>query len=427
MLLKLYLVIAAVSAPLWRKGLNRRIARGKEDPARMTEKMGHTEVTRPDGKLFWFHALSVGESLALLTLLRRLGQEMPDAHFLLTTTTVTSVRALENVGLPPRVIHQYLPADARGPVERFLDHWRPDLVAFAELDLWPYMLTRVAQAGIPLVLLNARITDRTFPKKQKAIGLYRPVIRLFSRILVQDAVSQDRFVALGADGDRVERTGSLKNAADPLPKFDEEFAALQTAIAGRPLWLAASTMIREEPQLFDAHVQARTACPDLLMIIAPRHVNVADETEALAKAKFTHVARRSRGEPISPQTEVYIADTFGEMGLWCRLAPVVFVGHSLPVGAPALAGKNPMEALAVGAMVLHGPDFADFYDVYERLLAQEATRQVQNSTELSEDIVRAVGTEAFRTPYLNAAASCMAEDQAALDRTAEVVRKSLGP
>lgn len=425
MLLGLYLGFARVSLPLWRRALAARLKRGKEEAGRLDEKLGHASAPRPDGPLLWFHALSVGESLSLVTLIRRLAVDRPDASFLLTTTTRASVEALEKVGLPPRTIHQYYPADAKGPVERFLDHWRPDLAAVAELDLWPYMLTRLTRRGIPLVLVNARVTDRSLAKWRRSGGVIPALLDLPERILSQDAASTARFAELGADPAKVATLGPLKGASDPLPDHPEARAALAAEIGERPLWLAGPTEIREEAHLLDAHLKARAAVPDLLMILAPRQVRLADETEETARRRFAHVARRSRGDAITPETEVYIADTMGEMGLFYRLAPVALIGHSMPVGEPPLTGKNPYEALALGALVLHGPDFGNFRDIYRRLDAEGATRRVEDTADLARALPALVTDASARAAQLAAARRCLAEDARPLEDTRALLARRL--
>lgn len=425
MLFHTYLALAHISAPFWKVALKRRVSRGKEDPLRVQEKLGYLAVRRPDGPLIWFHALSVGESLALLTLLKRLGELHPSAHFLLTTNTNTSVDALTSVGLPERVIHSYLPADARGPVQRFLNHWKPDILAITETDLWPYMITQASRRGVPLVLINGRVANTSFERRMKTRNIYYNILPMFQQILAQDEVDSKRFIELGAPAENVQVLGSLKSSADPLPDFFDERKQITTKIGGRPVWLAASTESREEDQMFEAHSQARKKIPDLLMIIVPRHIKFADKTEALARARFNDVSRRSNNQSITSDTAVYIADSFGEMGLWYRIAPVVFIGHTMSGFSPPLPGKNPYEALNFGAYVLHGPDYADFTSSYGRLTAAGATKQILNASELASEIIHFGQNTDYAAPFLAAAKTCMAEHRGALEATQNYLSKML--
>ncbi|MEJ6611507.1 MAG: glycosyltransferase N-terminal domain-containing protein [Paracoccaceae bacterium] len=391
----------------------------------MQEKLGYFRLQRPEGLLLWFHALSVGESLALLTLLKRLGRLYPSAHFLLTTNTKTSVEALTSVGLPERVIHSYLPADARGPVQRFLNHWKPDILAITETDLWPYMITQASRRGIPLVLINGRVANTSFRRRMKTRNIYYNILPMFQQILAQDKVDADRFIALRAPTENVQILGSLKSSADPLPYFFDERDQITTKIGGRPVWLAASTEPREEDQMFEAHSQAREKIPDLLMIIAPRHIKFADKTESLAKERFNDVSRRSNHQSITSDTAVYIADSFGEMGLWYTIALLVFIGHTMPGFLPPLPGKNPYEALNFGAYVLHGPDYADFTSSYGRLTAAGATKQILNASELASEIINFGQSTDYALPFLAAAKTCMAGHRGTLEATQNYLSKML--
>ena len=425
MLFHTYLALATISAPLWKIALKQRIKSGKEDPLRVQEKFGYFRVQRPEGLLLWFHALSVGESLALLTLLKSLGGLYPSAHFLLTTNTKTSVEALTSVGLPERVIHSYLPADARGPVQRFLDHWKPDILAITETDLWPYMITQASRRGVPLVLINGRVANTSFQRRMKTRNIYYNILPMFQQILAQDKVDADRLITLGAPAQNVQVLGSLKSSADPLPDFFDERDQITTQIEGRPVWLAASTEPCEEDQMFEAHSLAREKIPDLLMIVAPRHIKFADKTEVLAKERFNSVSRRSNHQSITSDTAVYIADSFGEMGLWYRIAPVVFIGHTMPGFLPPLTGKNPYEALNFGAYVLHGPDYADFTSTYGRLTAAGATKQILNASELAIEIIYFYKSTDYVESFLAAAKTCMVEQKGVLEATQNYLSKIL--
>ncbi|WP_102107249.1 3-deoxy-D-manno-octulosonic acid transferase, partial [Oceaniglobus roseus] len=364
--LSVYLALAAVSAPLWRLAMARRVRRGKEDPARLPEKFGRGMAPRRPGRVLWFHALSVGESLALLPLLARAAEDS-GAQVLLTTSTRTSAEALGRVGLPAGVVHQMLPVDAAGPVRRFLDHWRPDVAVVSELDLWPCLLSATAARGIPLALINSRMSAHNFAKRQRSPGLFGALLGLFEVVLVQNETSAERFAALGVPRARIEVLGPLKAAGAPLPCDGEELARLEAASEGRFRWLAASSERREAGFLAEAQRMLKAEGGAPLLILAPRNVTDGDGAEAAARARKLKVARRSRGEAITEVTDIYLADTIGEMGLFYRLAHVVFMGHSLSVPGPAQRGKNPFEAVVLDRPVLHGPEVEDFAETYAAL------------------------------------------------------------
>lgn len=407
--LRLYFGFAAVSAPFWRLVLALRQRKGREDPRRATEKLGRYTLPRPPGRLLWFHAVSVGEAQALVTLLDRLTRTHPDLTVLLTTHTLASAQALAQRGLPSRVIHQFAPADYPAAVRRLLAHWQPESLVVAEADMWPVMLREARRAGLGMVLLNTHVTARRYRRRRRMAAANGWLMDLFDRILVQDADSMARFTDLGAPRGKMSVMGVLKAASDPLPDRPEERAALAEAIGGRPVWLAASTRSIEEPQLMQAQALARASLPDMLLIIAPRQRDEADRTEAAARALFPAgaVARRSRGEAITAETAVYIADTIGEMGLWYRLAPVAYTGNSLPVPGMTLTGKNPFEAVALGAMVVHGPDVGNFTEAYARLAEAGGALRVDDAPGMARAVV-AAQDPAFRAPRLAGAARVQA-------------------
>lgn len=329
----------------------------------MGERQGIASSPRPDGPLVWLHAASVGESLSLLEMIRRMGGERPDLTFLLTTGTVTSATILAT-RLPPQTVHQFVPMDVRPWVRRFLDHWRPDLAVLAESELWPATIVECHARGTPLALINARMTEAS-ARRWRRFGR-RAAASLMARIRhvhAQDDATADRLLALGLPPEKLEVTGTLKEGSAALPHDPHEHARLTEALQGRPLWLAASTHEGEEAMGIAAHRRALRSWNRLLMVLAPRHPDRADGIEANLTEAGWAVARRSRGEAIEARTQVYLADTLGEMGLWYRLCPVSFVGGSLvPAG-----GHNPFEPAALGSAILHGPHIANFAEIYARL------------------------------------------------------------
>lgn len=404
--------------------LARRARRGREDPARLPEKFGHASLRRPSGPLLWLHALSVGEVLTVLPLTRRLTEARQDLTVLLTTSTLPSVVALGKVGLPARVLHQYAPVDLPAAQRRFLHHWRPDLAVFSEFDLWPVRVLETDAARVPLVLINSRVSAERLGRRQRLAATYGALLHRFRRILLQDEDSRPRFLRLGAPADRIVVTGTLKSAPDPLPDRPEERAALTVALGQRPVWLAAATERREEPAIAAAHAELLQHLPDLLLVHAPRQTRHADEAESAHRARGLSVARRSRGDQLSPSTQVYLADTIGEMGLWYRLCPVAFVGHSLPVAGPPLTGKNPYEAAALGCAVIHGPGTESFSETFAALDAAGGAWPISDGSALP-GAVRALLEPAARAPVLAAAEALLANGRAPLEATLRVVLDEL--
>jgi len=384
----LYLAFSERAGGLITRKLEKRLAKGKEDPARLQERVGTAGRARPDGPLVWFHAASVGESLSILELVRRLADERPDVNFLVTTGTVTSARMMGE-RLPPRAIHQFVPVDVRPFIRRFLRHWRPDLAVWTESELWPAMIHETHRAGIPMVLINARISRRTSRGWRWFPGFARSLLRRFDHVLAQDDLSARNLHRLGLPKSRIEVTGSLKEGSAALPHDEAERAMFARHLAGRPVWLAASTHPGEEEMVASAHRQAARAAQRLLLIIAPRHPERGAEIAARLRTDGWRVALRSENELPEADTEIYLADTLGEMGLWYRLAPVTFLGGSLV----DIGGHNPFEPAALGSAIIHGPHIHKVADIYERLQEVGATLEVRSVDDLCKAVVQVLSPD----------------------------------
>ncbi|WP_309664000.1 glycosyltransferase N-terminal domain-containing protein [Tabrizicola sp.] len=344
--------------------LRRRLARGKEDPARWREKLGEATVARPDGRLIWLHAVGIGEVMALRGLIAAMAQAEPELSFLVTSTARSSAEVFAG-NLPARTLHQFLPVDAPQYLDRFLDHWRPDLSIWAEQDLWPGAVVAAARRTIPLALVNARMNDAAFARRRRWRGLFADLYQRFSLIAAQDAGTAAHLTALGATG--VQVTGSLKSAAPVLAADAVGLAALRAAVVGRRVWVAASTHAEDEAVALAAQAVLWRADPRWLLILVPR---VPSRRAEVAVPTGLPMTVRSLGE--GPTGAVYLADTVGELGLWYRLAEVALIGGTFgPV-----EGHNPWEPAALGVAVLHGPRVANFADDYATLDAGGAARQV---------------------------------------------------
>ena len=388
LLLRLYLAVSRRSAAFARRALERRRAEGKEDGARLGERMGEAGRPRPEGQLAWFHAASVGEAASLIELLRRLQQTRPELGCLVTTVTVTSAEFLAD-RLPETCIHQYVPMDVVPWVKRFLAHWRPDLAVWTESELWPAMLCETHAAGVPMLLINARISNRSFRRWRLLGGMAPALLARFDRILAQDDLAGEQLTLLGADPERLTVEGSLKEGAAPLPYDEAERVRLARAFAGRPVWLAASTHPGEEEAALAAHARARRALPMLALILAPRHPARGDALAEMLRGRGCNVAQRSKAEPVTADTDVYLADTLGEMGLWYRIASASFVGGSLV----DVGGHNPFEPALLGSAIIHGPHVRNFIDGYRRLAQADAAVLVRNEGELAEAIVATIAPD----------------------------------
>jgi 3-deoxy-D-manno-octulosonic-acid transferase len=378
-ILAFYLALMALLAPVARLVLARRAARGREDRLRWREKLGVAGAARPGGQLIWLHAASVGELASVVGLVAELCNARPGVALLVTTSTETSAR-LAAERLPAPVLHQYLPLDLPGAVARFLDHWRPDVAVWVESEFWPRLIERTAARNIPMVLVNARMSDRSARRWQKVRGLAQRLLDHFGQVFAQDAQTARQLAALGLPPERLHALGSLKETAAPLPFDTTERDRLAGLWAGRPRWLAASTHAGEETAVLAAHRIAKRAMPDLLLILAPRHPERGAAVAAEARAAGFALAMRAGGLGEAATADVYLADTLGEMGLWFNLAPIAFLGGSLaPIG-----GHNPYEPVAQGAAVVHGPHVGNFREIYTRLAAAGGAREVAGADALAD-------------------------------------------
>ena len=376
--LSIYLALSRRAAALAGRVLNRRLAAGKEHPTRIGERRGEPGRPRPEGRLIWFHAASVGEVLSILELVRRLVGDDPDLNFLITSGTVTSAQAVES-RLPDRAVHQFIPLDVVPFVRRFLDHWRPDLAVWTESELWPALIVETHTRGVPMVLVNARLSDRSYRRWWLMPWTASALLNRFLVIHAQDGVTSYNMRRLGLNPDRIEVTGTLKEGSSALPFDEPERADLAQAIGRRGTWLAASTHPGEEELAADAHRKILRRAPRMLMILVPRHPERGRDIVDILRLAGWRVALRSADEPLQPDTEIYVADTLGEMGLWYRIAPISLVcGSLVPVG-----GHNPFEPAALGSAILHGPHVANFRDIYERLAAAGAAKLVRKPDEIT--------------------------------------------
>jgi 3-deoxy-D-manno-octulosonic-acid transferase len=346
-------IAATLLAPAVRLNLRRRAANGREIAARLPERRGIDPTPRPAGPLLWIHAASVGETMSILPVLDALCHR---TKVLLTTGTVTSQALLDQripeQGLSADVLHRFAPLDVPSWVRRFLAHWRPDAACFVESELWPNQLAACRAMDIPLMLVNARMSDRSFDHWRRVPGFARRVLGGFARIQARGDQDAERLTALGAE--HVECSGDLKFAAPALPVDQAEYDRLHALLAGRPVWLAASTHPNEETVVAAAHRALAPRYPGLLTIIVPRHPERGGELAAAFQAP-----RRTAGQGPPAGEGLWIADTVGELGLWYRLAPIAFVGRSL---IPPGGGQNPLEPARLGCAIAVGPHTGNFND-----------------------------------------------------------------
>jgi 3-deoxy-D-manno-octulosonic-acid transferase len=403
MLASFYRILTDLGAPAISLYLLKRRAEGREDKARFRERLGYTSRTRPAGRLIWCHAASVGEAASLLTLIDQLRSTYPNVTILITTGTVTSARMLEK-RLPAEVIHQYVPVDRAPYVRRFLAHWRPDLALWVESELWPNTLRALRHNLIPAVLLNGRMSAKSFRNWRRFRGWARYILSAFDVCLVQSDEARVRYAALGARS--IRSIGNLKYAVKPLPVDEAVLDKLRAEIGNRPLWGMMSTHRGEEAIAIATHHQLRTKWPELLTVIVPRHAVRGDEVvQRLTEANIPF-ARRSSGDFITSKTEVYLADTMGELGLFYRLCPISVLGGSFV----AIGGHNPVEAAQIGTAILFGPAMFNFAAIAREFVTKKAALQIKHNNELTPTLDRLLKDTTERK-MLNTEARHLAEQK----------------
>jgi 3-deoxy-D-manno-octulosonic-acid transferase len=420
MMLSLYRLVSDGGAPLIRLYLWLRKARGKEDKARFGERLGFPGRERPKGALCWAHAASVGESLSLLPLIARLIAERPGLNVLVSTGTVTSARLMAE-RLPAGAFHQYVPVDRIAYVRRFLDHWRPDVALWAESEFWPNLLVETSARNIPLILVNGRVSPRSFSGWQRFGGLIKEVLGKFDLCLGQTEADAERLRHLGARN--AKSVGNLKFSVPPLPVEEGILSKLLDVLGARPRWLAASTHPGEEDMAAAVHRRLAGEHPGLLTVIVPRHPDRGAKITARLRGQGLDVAMRSAGDAIKPETDIYLADTMGEMGLFFRFVGIAFMGKSLvPLG-----GQNPLEAARLDCAIIHGPHMMNFKDIAARLDKNSAAMEVEDEKALGDAVERLLGDEAERDRMAAAANEMAVAEAGVLDAVLGELQPFLDP
>ncbi|MES2907335.1 MAG: 3-deoxy-D-manno-octulosonic acid transferase [Pseudomonadota bacterium] len=376
-LLKLYRGAMHLGAPLLHLMLLFRRWRGKEDARRIDERRGFASALRPPGPLIWVHAASVGETLAVLQLISKLTSA--GFEILLTTVTRTSA-ALAEQRKGEHVTHQYVPVDQPQWLAHFLDHWQPQLAFFAEQELWPNTLAELEARNIPKILLNARLSDRSFRRWKRIPKIGQWLLTRFDLIIAQSELDEKRLTRLGAQN--IFNVGNLKFDAEAPPARALDVTTLSALMKGRPVWAAASTHEGEEEQILAQIVQLKLIYPTLVTLIAPRHPQRADKIVQLASLYGLKVAQRSLSQWPQSSVDVFLLDTIGELGLIYRIADIVFMGGSLiPHG-----GQNPIEPAQLNCALLYGPHVDNFTEIYNSLSAAGSAQCVRDAKDLRSSL-----------------------------------------
>ncbi|MGI9524101.1 MAG: glycosyltransferase N-terminal domain-containing protein [Hyphomicrobiaceae bacterium] len=400
--------------------LRYRARQGKEDPQRSNEKLGYASRERPRGPLVWLHAASVGETNAVLPLIKKLQTHRPSLQFLLTTGTVTSAKIADE-RLGDCGVHQFAPLDMPQAVARFLDHWRPGLIILTESEIWPNTIVDSHARSIPIAIVNARMSDRSYRRWKKQKGLAHSVFGRLKLILAQSEKLRRQFVDLGSRD--VRNAGNLKIDAPILPIDQHALSEMRVAVENRTIWVAASTHPGEEKSVIAAHHSIAAQQKDLLTIIVPRHPERGFDVAELASNQGLTVRRRSLSPNPSRDCDIFVVDTIGELGLFYALSPVAFIGGSLH----SRGGHNPVEAIQFHAAVITGPDQSNFADAYRLLFDCHGAREVCDEEQLSEAVNQLLRDDVERARTNREAQAALEQMSGALDRTVAALLPLLPP
>lgn len=392
MIRSLYQTSATLAAPFLTALLARRARRGKEDPARLSERRGIASYDRPPGPLVWVHAASNGESISALPLVEQLIATHPTRSVLVTTGTLTSAGLMAD-RLPERAFHQFVPLDCPPWVRAFLSHWQPNLGIWIESEFWPSLIWEMRRAGKPIALVNGRMSQRSVARWRRYPQLAKDLLSGFAPCLTQTEQDAENLALLGAVSP--ECVGNLKLSGAPLPVQATALTRFRQAAGQRPIWLAASTHPGEEEIIAEAHQALQNKFPSILTVLVPRHPHRGAEIARMLQDRGIIVTRRSEGNEPSQTTQIYVADTLGELGLFYRTAPIALIGGSL---AGDHGGHNPLEAAHLDCRVLHGPDMKNFSTVAKALADRDGAATIRNAKELADAVASALSVSLKRDP-----------------------------
>ena len=412
-----YRVAGICAYPLASPYLTYRAFKGKEERQRRMERFGYPSAPRPRGPLIWVHAASVGETLAVIPMIRELLRR--EIHILLTTGTVTSA-GLVRQRLGDEVIHQYVPLDVKFPIKRFIAYWRPDAAITAESEIWPTTVAELARRQIPQIRVNARISDRSFARWSSHPSIAELLFGKLALVVARDDVDAERFRDLGAWP--VVTSGNLKGDTDPPPCDQQEVDRYLAQIGSRRTWAAICTFEGEEEAAAFVH-RALKPRDEQLTIIVPRHPERGDQIEAMLKEKGLVVARRSRGDAITAETDIFLGDTIGEMGLYLRLTDISFVGRSLA----AEGGQNPLESTMLGCAVLSGPNVQNFRDTYLHLVRRGGARMIRDTEMLAKAVHYLMTNEVARRKMIDSGEEAIQDLRGALSITLKALEPYINP
>ncbi|HCG7365724.1 TPA: lipid IV(A) 3-deoxy-D-manno-octulosonic acid transferase [Vibrio parahaemolyticus] len=384
MLIRLiYTLLLALASPILLLSLYKSKPNKPKFGPRWKEHFGITPKLNTDQRPIWIHAVSVGESIAAAPLIKALKKQNPEQTILVTTTTSTGAEQVEKLG--SLVEHRYMPIDFSFAVKGFLKATNPKQMLIIETELWPNTLNTVHKAGIPITVVNARLSEKSCNNYAKVQALFNLLHPCLTQVLCQAESDADRFERLGVERNKLSVTGSIKFDIQISDDVKAKGKALRSALGEhRPVWIAASTHKGEDEQVLDAHKQVLESHPNALLVLVPRHPERFDNVFELCQNQGFETVRRTSKSEVTESTQVYLGDTMGEMLILLGGADICFMGGSL-IG-DKVGGHNVLEPIALGLPVLTGPSYYNFQDIVEAQIELN-TVKVVSAKHLSSVIV----------------------------------------
>lgn len=403
--------------------LLRLLWRGIKAPAyrcRWRERFALYNIKFPQG-VIWFHAVSVGEAEALFPLIRKIQKQHPDAKLLITTTTPTGSARVKTV-MQETVAHVYLPYDIPDAVNRFMRCFKPKLAVIMETEIWPNLFVYCGKNDIALYIINARLSEKSSRGYQKIPSLVHPALAAINLIATQTQDDAERFIAIGADNEKVLTLGNIKfDVAIPQTTIAQGLQIKADLFRGRFVWLIASTHKDEEAIFLEIYKEIKQKIPELLLVIVPRHPERFADVKKQCEQLMLAVVMRTAGDRVFTETDVYLADTMGELKMLYAASDVAFVGGSMvPRG-----GHNILEAAAVGVPVMFGPYMVNFKEIARGVLSHKAAIQCQNKDELINSIVALYEQPVYRNALAEKGMEFVRQNQGAIARICQVLDRDI--
>lgn len=415
MLIRLiYTLLLALVSPILLFGLYKSRPNKPKFGSRWKEHFGITPKLASGQRPIWIHAVSVGESIAAVPLIKALKKQNPEQAILVTTTTSTGAEQVAKLG--DLVEHRYMPIDFSFAVKGFLKATKPKQMLIIETELWPNTLNTVYKAGVPITVVNARLSEKSCQNYAKVQPLFNLLHPNLTQVLCQTESDAERFARLGVAKEKLTVTGSIKFDIQISDEVRTKAKELRSALGEkRPIWIAASTHKGEDEQVLKAHKEILERYPDALLILVPRHPERFDRVFELCQEQGFETTRRTASQTIESSTQVYLGDTMGEMLILIGSADVCFMGGSL-IG-DKVGGHNVLEPAALGVPVITGPSYFNFSEIVDSLKDASAILLSQDYLSLTKQITNMLSNKRDRTKIINNALNIVKSSQGSINRT----------